>query len=162
MSDFYDEIKEEYPELFDKKQKPVRKRKKQSLGKFLTPMVMMAYFMLGALIILSLKSSSNYDNDYYYIVNRIKNLEERVAKNEQKIKTSEIRIHMLGVLHNENWTIYKTGKCRGNVMFIESEDHKWYIENMPRFIYVDKESKNYIEENYLGKPANCPFNLKKL
>lgn len=151
MEDFYDEIRREYPELF-------KKKKKRYIP--MLPYVLSIFLVLATFVSLIFKLNNNIDvlrarelasvTLKNYMDYKIESLEAQDEKLGEKIKTCYMRVHLLGVLHNENWSIYNKTHCQREVMFVKSEDGKWYIKHMPRHLYIDPITKIYIEENYLG------------
>lgn len=72
-----------------------------------------------------------------------KSLIEKINEIEEQIKKNSKKINILGISHNENFSILSKDNTNDFIII----NHDWSMSHQPKNIEIDNEDKKFIEEN---------------
>lgn len=154
MRRFEEEIKSEYPEWFQttshtpqKVVKHVHVHTKQPL--YVLPMIF-------TLCILGLFASAMYiqnKNNCAVTYQTISHLEKQINTVENKVQETCKHMHLVALLHNENFASVRQATGNQNLIFINKD---WKIDKMPIYLNLSDEHQEYIKNEHFNIDKDQP------
>ena len=147
MSDFKDDVKQEYPDLAneiideygDVKDQPTPKHHTPS---YILPIILTILMALAYIVV----SHVQHKDMLKPHEDRIGNMEQKIMQIEGNQEKLANDVYLLAILHNENFQIMRNATGNKNYIIINKD---WTIERVPSNITMSQEEMNEIYKEFV-------------